>query len=116
MISSSASYEDEAIVNLTTGSATAEGCQDVIVGIENLSAGSGSVVFIGDAGPNELSGNEGRDRIRGRGGDDMLRGAELPDRLNGGLEKTPATGLLVRRHNELRTHSELIWRGAQQYR
>jgi Ca2+-binding RTX toxin-like protein len=79
-----ASYEDKATVNLTTDSATTLGGQDVVTGIENLSAGSGSVVFIGDAGPNVLSGNAGRDRIRGRSGDDVLRGHELKDRLNGG--------------------------------
>jgi Ca2+-binding RTX toxin-like protein len=80
-----AHYEAEATVNLSTGTATGPTVgQDVIRGIEKVWAGSGSVVFIGDSGPNELAGNEGRDRVRGKGGDDVLYGDENKDTLNGG--------------------------------
>ena len=88
-----ADYEHEATVDLGTGSATGPTIgQDVLVGIENLGAGSGSVIFIGDAGSNALTGNEGRDRIRGKGGDDVLRGDELKDRLNGGAGEDTCYG------------------------
>ena len=88
-----AGYEHEATVDLRTGSATGPSIgQDVLVRIENLDAGSGSVVFLGDAGPNALSGNEGRDRIRGKGGGDVLRGDELKDTLNGGAGEDTCYG------------------------
>lgn len=86
-------YEHAVTVDLRTHSATGPSIgQDTIVGIENLGAGNDSVVFIGDAGPNTLTGNEGRDRIRGKGGDDVLSGDELKDRLNGGAGEDTCYG------------------------
>ena len=70
-------------VNLTAGSATSSGTEDVLVAIENAAGGAGNDLLTGDANANVLSGGSGNDRLRGLGGDDTLRGGGGADVLTG---------------------------------
>ena len=58
---------------------------DVLVGIENVLAGSGPSHLVGNGRDNSLSGGFGATVAVGGGGDDELRGSEASDRLYGGL-------------------------------
>ncbi len=51
--------------------------------IENLVAGSGDDVIVGNAIANDLNGRDGNDQIWGSGGDDILEGGAGADRLDG---------------------------------
>jgi hypothetical protein len=85
-----------ATVDLTTGTATGPAVgQDLIVGIENLSAGSERVVFIGHSGLNRLWGNEGRDRIRARAATMCWAATSYRIDSMAGLERTPAMGVIT---------------------
>jgi predicted extracellular nuclease/2',3'-cyclic-nucleotide 2'-phosphodiesterase (5'-nucleotidase family)/Ca2+-binding RTX toxin-like protein len=57
---------------------------DVLVGIENLTGGSGDDTLIGDDGANILVGNAGDDVLMGGGGDDRLVGGAGADTLVAG--------------------------------
>ncbi|MBB3019542.1 Ca2+-binding RTX toxin-like protein [Microvirga lupini] len=57
---------------------------DVILGIENVSGGSGADRLTGDGGANALAGNGGKDRLSGGAGDDTLTGGAADDILTGG--------------------------------
>ena len=73
------------IVDLATGTGSlgeAEG--DVLVSIENLTAGNGDDVLAGDDRTNVLDGGAGDDQLNGRDGDDVLAGGDGADRLDGG--------------------------------
>ena len=52
--------------------------------IENVVAGSGNDIVVGNAVANYISGADGNDRIWGSGGDDILEGGAGNDTLNGG--------------------------------
>lgn len=45
-----------------------------LLGIENVAAGEGDDVIIGDPNSNELIGGLGENEVRGGGGDDVLSG------------------------------------------
>ena len=51
--------------------------------IENVIAGSGDDVIVGNAIANDLGGRTGNDRLWGSGGDDILEGGAGADRLDG---------------------------------
>lgn len=65
-------------VDLTAGVGHGRG-DDVLVGLENATAGIGNDVLRGTAGANTLDGGAGHDRIEGRGGDDDLDGGAGTD-------------------------------------
>ena len=52
--------------------------------IENVSAGAGDDIVIGNAGDNHLQGHGGADELRGGNGNDILEGGAGADRLDGG--------------------------------
>jgi Ca2+-binding RTX toxin-like protein len=87
-----ASYEAETgfvTVNLETGIATVtkNGLivdRDTLAEIENVAAGSGGSLLIGDAGDNGLFGGRSVDTLKGRAGDDSLEGRGGNDILEGG--------------------------------
>ena len=58
---------------------------DTLIGIENVTGGSGSDIITGDNSANVLEGLEGGDRLFGGLGDDILRGGDNGDDLEGGL-------------------------------
>jgi Ca2+-binding RTX toxin-like protein len=58
---------------------------DLLIGIENITAGSGNDVVIGNTGDNLLDGQDGNDILRGYGGNDTLRGAGGDDTLDGSI-------------------------------
>ena len=68
---------------LTTAQHTNFG-NDIIIGIENVSGGSGNDVLKGNAGANILKGNGGNDQFWGQGGDDFIFGGTGNDTLSGG--------------------------------
>jgi Ca2+-binding RTX toxin-like protein len=70
-------------INLTAGSATSSGTEDVLVAIENAAGGAGDDLLTGDTNANVLDGGSGNDRLRGLGGDDILRGGRGADVLTG---------------------------------
>ena len=72
-------------INLETGTATggtAEG--DVLIGIENITSGSGNDIITGNNKDNDLLGIEGNDTLDGRAGNDLLNGWFGDDSLIGG--------------------------------
>ncbi len=72
-------------VNLALTSAQATGLgRDTLLGIENLTGGTGNDSLVGDAGNNILNGDAGADVLRGGGGADRLLGGDGDDTLFGG--------------------------------
>ena len=73
--------------------------------IENVIAGSGNDLVVGNAVANYLKGNNGDDRIWGSGGDDILEGGAGADTLDGGpgsdtaSYQNSAAAVLVRLHD-----------------
>lgn len=57
---------------------------DRLISIENVDAGSGDDVVIGNQFSNSLNGEDGHDRLLGRAGRDRLDGGDGHDRLFGG--------------------------------
>lgn len=73
--SDTAIITDGGTADLAAGTLTyASGQKIILIGIENLAAGSqsGDMTLLGDNGPNILTGGFGRNFIAGRGGDDTL--------------------------------------------
>jgi Ca2+-binding RTX toxin-like protein len=70
-------------INLTTGLATGEG-NDTLIGIENVTGGSGNDRITGNASSNMLIGGLGNDTLSGGLGNDFLHGGDGNDRLVGG--------------------------------
>jgi Ca2+-binding RTX toxin-like protein len=71
--------------NLTTGHTTGlEGRNDTLIGIENITGGSGNDTLTGDQNSNRLIGGQGDDSIFGAGGDDTLEAGDGNDTLDGG--------------------------------
>jgi Ca2+-binding RTX toxin-like protein len=65
-------------VDLSTGTVSGSDAQgDILVSIENVTAGQGNDTLIGNAGANVL---------KGQTGNDLLRGGAGADRLDGGLD------------------------------
>ncbi|MBK4214354.1 M10 family metallopeptidase C-terminal domain-containing protein [Paracoccus caeni] len=58
--------------------------RDVIIGIEDVTSGSGKDRLLGTDGANALSGGGGDDALQGRGGNDLLEGGGGHDTLEGG--------------------------------
>ncbi|MEN2991878.1 calcium-binding protein, partial [Tistrella sp. BH-R2-4] len=82
-----AGYEGTTRVTVDLGAGTAamgDAAGDQLLGIENLSGGSGHDLLTGDAGANTLWGNDGNDRLSGGDGNDILAGGRGTDSLNGG--------------------------------
>jgi serralysin len=78
-----------ATVNLSlgpVGQSTGYGL-DLILGIENVTGGSGADRLTGDGLANALAGNGGKDRLSGGDGDDTLIGGAADDILTGGAGK-----------------------------
>ncbi|MEZ5808047.1 MAG: Ig-like domain-containing protein [Zhengella sp.] len=72
-------------VNLTLGTASGpEIDNDTLVGIENVTGGSGDDEITGDSADNELRGGDGDDTLSGEGGNDVLAGHRGDDILIGG--------------------------------
>lgn len=72
-------------VNLATGTAQSPGHgTDQLHLIENVTAGRGNDVLIGDGGHNLLNGGKGRDTLIGGGGSDTLIGGAGNDHFVGG--------------------------------
>ena len=72
-------------INLETGTGTggtAEG--DVLIGIENITSGSGNDIITGNNKDNDLLGIEGNDTLDGGAGNDLLNGWFGDDSLIGG--------------------------------
>jgi Ca2+-binding RTX toxin-like protein/glucose/arabinose dehydrogenase len=75
----------DAIVSLRARTATsATTGSDTLIGIENVTGGSGNDSLTGDAASNVLRGLAGNDTLFGLGGDDFLYGGNGNDLLNGG--------------------------------
>jgi len=70
-------------LNIVTAQATGAG-SDRLIGIENITGGSGNDSLTGDASANVLIGNAGSDSLNGGGGNDTLDGGPGIDRLIGG--------------------------------
>ena len=64
-----------------------------ILGVENVTGGSGNDILIGDAGANKLAGGAGNDTLDGGGGNDTLTGGAGDDTYvtNGGATLIEAT-------------------------
>ncbi|MEH3086241.1 MAG: PA14 domain-containing protein [Xylophilus ampelinus] len=78
---------DTDALNVNLGAGTGRGGSaegDVLSFLENVLAGSGDDVIVGDAGRNLLSGNDGNDRLSGAAGADTLLGGLGNDTLVGG--------------------------------
>ncbi|MBF9197779.1 calcium-binding protein [Microvirga terrestris] len=60
---------------------------DLILGIENVTGGSGADRLTGNGLANALAGNGGKDRLSGGDGDDTLTGGAADDILTGGAGK-----------------------------
>lgn len=71
-------------INLLTGRAIGGGDTDIIGGFENVIAGLGSDLVIGDGLDNRIDGGLGSDTLRGGGGDDTLVAGGQSDLLEGG--------------------------------
>lgn len=65
-------------LNVTTGQNTGEGV-DLLVSIENLTAGGGNDILIGNSAANTLIGGGGKDKLKGGGGNDTLIGGKGSD-------------------------------------
>jgi len=73
------------VVDLAAGTGVGpEIDRDTLVGIENVTAGDGDDVVLGDGNANVLLGGRGNDRLSGRGGDDRLEGGAGDDIVDGG--------------------------------
>lgn len=70
-------------LSVTTPQNTLHG-RDVISGIENLTGGAGTDIFVGDMQANDLRGEGGNDQLYGGGGGDTLIGGAGNDYLHGG--------------------------------
>ena len=57
---------------------------DILRGIENVTAGSGSDVVTGNSSSNILKGEDGNDKLYGVDGDDTLNGGDGNDKMYGG--------------------------------
>lgn len=77
-------YAFPGTVDLTHGTAVGADYSDRVVEIENVAAGGGRHVIIGDGTHNSLIGGGGHDVIRGQAGDDALLGGAGDDLLAGG--------------------------------
>ena len=77
-------YEFPGTIDLVNGTATGADYSDRIAGVENVSAGGGRHVIVGDDRPNALVGGGGRDVIGGAGADDRIMGQAGADVLSGG--------------------------------
>ena len=75
---------DQAIVATIGGSAT--GFASNIVGVENLTGGSGGDTLTGDTGANTLTGGLGADSLSGGTGNDILAGDQSDTLLDGGAD------------------------------
>ena len=69
-------------LNTTRWQNTGDG-RDRLISIENVNAGSGDDVVIGNRGSNTLNGQAGNDRLYGGRGNDLLIGGGGKDRLWG---------------------------------
>lgn len=65
---------------------------DQLIGIENITSGSGNDQLIGNSVENVLIGNAGSDTLFGGSGDDFLFGGTGNDSVNGGAGKDMLTG------------------------
>jgi len=70
-------------LNLLVAQATGYG-SDTLLGIENLTSGTGNDRLTGNASANSLSSGAGNDILVGNGGNDTLSGGAGNDRLFGG--------------------------------
>lgn len=70
--------------DLPHGGAGSLGERDALLSVEDVRAGSGNDVLIGDDGPNMLDGVGGNDQIVGGNGDDLLVDGYGSDTLDGG--------------------------------
>lgn len=70
------SADEPMIIDLTAGKAYGDPDigLDTLINIENVVAGSGNDVIIGDKNANKLDGSAGDDQIAGLGGDDLIDG------------------------------------------
>jgi Ca2+-binding RTX toxin-like protein len=81
-----ADYEAVAValnVNLATGAASGEGV-DILLEIENISAGSGNDTLVGNSVSNDIEGGLGNDMVDAGVGNDTLEGGVGNDSLLGG--------------------------------
>jgi serralysin len=62
----------------------AEVMEDELYNIENVTAGNGNDLILGNSGDNRLFGGDGNDVIDGKGGADVLIGGQGTDTLTGG--------------------------------
>jgi Ca2+-binding RTX toxin-like protein len=69
-------------LRITSRQNTGEG-RDRLISIENIDAGGGKDLIIGNGGANKLNGGRGADRIKGKGGRDLLIGGGGIDQLWG---------------------------------
>jgi len=83
------------IVDLTTGSATADGASDTITGVENAFGGPMGDTLTGSATANTLDGRGGNDTLEGRLGDDVLTGDSGTDRVSYADRTAPADAVTV---------------------
>ena len=75
-----------AMVNLTITTAQVTGYgTDILLGIENVTSGSGNDRLTGDALANSLSAGAGNDTLDGGAGNDTINGGIGSNRLTGGL-------------------------------
>lgn len=76
------SNNNQVDLRITSRQNTGEG-RDRLISIENIDAGGGKDLIIGNGDANKLNGGRGADRIKGKGGRDLLIGGGGIDRLWG---------------------------------
>ncbi|NYZ25148.1 beta strand repeat-containing protein [Azospirillum oleiclasticum] len=81
--SDTASYATTGVpvtVDLAAGTGTAgDAAGDIVIGVENLTGGSGADILYGDGAGNRIDGGGGNDTLLGRGGNDTLIGGSGTD-------------------------------------
>lgn len=70
-------------LSVATAQVTGQG-SDLLIGMENVSSGSGNDTLFGNAGANNLSGGFGNDLLIGGAGNDTLNGGAGADTMSGG--------------------------------
>ncbi len=74
-----------AVVDLATGTGTAPGATDTLLGFENIKGSNFSDTLSGDVGVNVITGGAGNDTLDGRDGNDTIMGESGDDTLIGGF-------------------------------